>query len=124
MRLSDTQRLITGKVAPLGDFGRLLRKHNVDGPLLGGILLICGLGLVVLYSAVGESTRLLVNPGIEKVRLRSPVHAGQRVRMRATVTKVREIKGGAARASLHLVFEAEGEKRPAAFGDVLVVLYP
>ena len=61
MRLSDTQRLITGKVAPLGDFGRLLRKTHVDGPLLGGILLICGFGLVVLYSAVGESTRLLMN---------------------------------------------------------------
>ena len=61
MRLSDTQRLITGKVAPLGDFSRLLRKLHIDGPLLGGILLICGFGLVVLYSAVGESTRLLVN---------------------------------------------------------------
>ncbi|MBT8106876.1 MAG: rod shape-determining protein RodA [Gammaproteobacteria bacterium] len=61
MRLSDTQRLITGKVAPLGDFGRLLRKLRVDGPLLGGILMICALGLVVLYSAVGESTRLLMN---------------------------------------------------------------
>ena len=61
MRLTDTQRLITGKVAPLSDFGRLLRKLNVDGPLLGGILLICILGLVVLYSAVGESTRLLTS---------------------------------------------------------------
>jgi rod shape determining protein RodA len=61
MRLSDTQRLITGKVAPLGDFSRLLRKLHVDGPLLGGILLICGFGLVVLYSAVGESSRLLIN---------------------------------------------------------------
>ena len=71
-----------------------------------------------------KGLRLLVNPGIEKVRLRAPVRAGQRVRMRATVTKVREIQGGALRGSLHLVFEAEGEKRPAAFGDVLVVLYP
>ncbi|MDJ0813478.1 MAG: rod shape-determining protein RodA [Woeseiaceae bacterium] len=64
MRLSETQRLITGKVAPLGDFGRLIRKLNIDGPLLGGILLICALGLVVLYSAVGESTRLLMNQAI------------------------------------------------------------
>jgi acyl dehydratase len=71
-----------------------------------------------------KDARLLVNPGIEKVRLRSPVRAGQRVRLRATVTKVREIKGGGVRASLHMVFEVEGEKRPAAFGDVLVVLYP
>jgi acyl dehydratase len=71
-----------------------------------------------------KGARFLVNPGIEKVRLRSPVHAGDRVRMKVTVTKVREIKGGAARATLHMVFEVEGEKRPAAFGDVLVVLYP
>jgi rod shape determining protein RodA len=61
MRLSDTQRLVTGKVAPLGDVGRFLKRLRIDGPLLGGILLICALGLVVLYSAVGESTRLLIN---------------------------------------------------------------
>ena len=61
MRLSETQSLITGKVAPLGDVGRLLRRLHIDGPLLGGILLICGFGLVVLYSAVGESNRLLMN---------------------------------------------------------------
>ncbi|NIS91061.1 MAG: rod shape-determining protein RodA [Woeseiaceae bacterium] len=61
MRLSETQRLVTGKAAPLGNFGRLVRKLNVDGPLLGGLLLICGFGLVVLYSAVGEDSRLLFN---------------------------------------------------------------
>ncbi len=70
-----------------------------------------------------KGTRFMVNPGIEKVRLRSPVHAGDRIRMRGMVTKVREIKGGAVRATLHMVFEIEGEKRPAAFGDVLLVLY-
>ena len=61
MRLSDTQRLITGKAAALGDFGRVLRRLHIDGPLLGGILLICALGLVVLYSAVGEDMRLWLN---------------------------------------------------------------
>ena len=61
MRLSETQRLVARRVAPLGDFGRLLKGLNIDGPLLGGLLIICGLGLVVLYSAVGESTRLLMN---------------------------------------------------------------
>jgi acyl dehydratase len=71
-----------------------------------------------------EGARFLVNPGIERVRLRSPVYAGDRMRMKVTVTKVREIRGGAARATLHMVFEVEGRKRPAAFGDVLVVFYP
>lgn len=70
-----------------------------------------------------KGTRFMVTPGIEKVRLRSPVHAGDRVRMKGTVTKVREIKRGAVRATLHLIFEIEGEKRPAAFGDVQLVLF-
>ena len=38
-----------------------MRRFNLDGPLLGGLLLICALGLIVLYSAVGENMRLLVN---------------------------------------------------------------
>ncbi|MGD9603606.1 MAG: rod shape-determining protein RodA [Gammaproteobacteria bacterium] len=33
----------------------LLARFHVDGPLLGGVLLICALGLVVLYSASGQS---------------------------------------------------------------------
>jgi rod shape determining protein RodA len=61
MRSSDSQRLTTGKAAPLGEFARLMRRLNIDGPLLGGTLLICALGLVVLYSAVGENMRLWVN---------------------------------------------------------------
>ena len=61
MRLTDTSRFITGKVAPLTDFGRLMRQLNIDGPLLGGLLLISAFGLAVLYSAVGENLRLTVN---------------------------------------------------------------
>jgi len=61
MRLSDTQRLITGKTAPLGDFARAMRRLHIDGPLLGGLLLISALGLIVLYSAVGESMWLWMN---------------------------------------------------------------
>ena len=61
MRLTDTHRLVTSKVAPLTDFAGLMRRLHIDGPLLSGLLLICGLGLVVLYSAVGENMRLWLN---------------------------------------------------------------
>jgi rod shape determining protein RodA len=64
MRLSDSQRFLTPKAAPLSDFGRLLRRLHIDGPLFVGLALICGFGLVVLYSAVGESNRLLVNQAV------------------------------------------------------------
>ncbi|HEX7060324.1 MAG TPA: rod shape-determining protein RodA [Woeseiaceae bacterium] len=37
---------------------RLLRRLHLDGPLLGGILLLSGLGLFVLYSAVGDNVDL------------------------------------------------------------------
>ncbi|MDZ7770221.1 MAG: rod shape-determining protein RodA [Woeseiaceae bacterium] len=37
---------------------RLLRSLHIDGPLLGALLLICGFGLVVLYSAVGRNMDL------------------------------------------------------------------
>ncbi len=60
MRFSDTQRIFERKAAPLGDWSRLLRRLHIDGPLLGGLLLICGFGLVVLYSAVGERPDLLM----------------------------------------------------------------
>ncbi len=62
--LSDNQQLLTTRAAPLSDFARLIRRLHIDGPLLGGLLLICGLGLFVLYSAVGEDNRLLVNQAI------------------------------------------------------------
>jgi rod shape determining protein RodA len=61
MRLTDTHLLVSRKAAPLSDFTGVMRRLNIDGPLLSGLLLICALGLVVLYSAVGESMRLWLN---------------------------------------------------------------
>jgi rod shape determining protein RodA len=58
MRFSDTSRLVERRSAPLSDLARIMRRLNIDGPLLGGLLLTCGLGLVVLYSAVGEDMDL------------------------------------------------------------------
>jgi len=64
MALIDTQRLYVGRSAPLSSMARFLKGINVDGPLLGGLLLICAFGLAVLYSAVGESMRLTVNQAV------------------------------------------------------------
>ena len=58
MRFSDTSRLIERKAAPLSDLSRIMHRFNIDGPLLGALLLTSGLGLVVLYSAVGENMEL------------------------------------------------------------------
>lgn len=60
MRFRDTPRLTERKSAPLSDAARIMRRLHIDGQLLGALLLICGLGLVVLYSAVGEDMDLLL----------------------------------------------------------------
>lgn len=64
MRLSDTQRMFAPKHHSAFSFSSLIRNLNVDGPLLGGLLLICIFGLFVLYSAAGENSRLIINQSI------------------------------------------------------------
>lgn len=58
MRLSDTQWLIDGRGTGSGGLSGIFRRLNLDAPLLGGLLLICGFGLFVLYSAVSENIDL------------------------------------------------------------------
>ena len=71
-----------------------------------------------------KGASMLVNPGVERVRFRTPVRCGDRLRLRATLKKLRELPGGALRATVTIVFEVEGQRRPAAFGDALIVYYP
>lgn len=71
-----------------------------------------------------KGTRMIVNPGIEHMRLRAPVRCGDRVRLHATLKDLREIPGGAMRATITLQYEIEGQDRPAAFGDAALVYYP
>ncbi|MCI0401577.1 MAG: rod shape-determining protein RodA [Gammaproteobacteria bacterium] len=42
----------------------LLQRLHMDVPLLFPVILICGIGLVVLYSAAGQDTDLIVRQGI------------------------------------------------------------
>ena len=64
MRLNETHRFLSPRSAPLSNFAGLVRSLNIDGPLLGGILLISVFGLFVLYSASGENSQLLINQSV------------------------------------------------------------
>ena len=50
--------------APVRMGSRLLRDLKLDGPLLLLLVSICGIGLVVLYSAAGGGSSLLLRQGI------------------------------------------------------------
>ena len=64
MRLSETHRVFTPETTPMLGFAGLVRRMNIDVPLLGALLLICGFGLFVLSSAVGDNDRLLINQSV------------------------------------------------------------
>lgn len=71
-----------------------------------------------------EGVRMGVNYGLDKMRLPAPVLAGARVRLSAEIKDVREMPGGAARASFGLVFEVEGGTKPACTATAIYVYYP
>jgi len=64
IRLSKKQRIYSPRSSGAPSLSRLIRNLNIDIPLLGSLLLICGFGLFVLYSAAGESSVLLINQAI------------------------------------------------------------
>lgn len=69
---------------------------------------------IPMWSEILEVTdaSTLVNYGLDKVRFTSPVPAGSRIRLSATLTTVAEVKGG---YQLHVdgTIEIEGQERPA-----------
>jgi len=71
-----------------------------------------------------EGIRMGVNYGLDKMRLPAPVPAGARVRLTASIKDVREMPGGAARATFGLTFEVEGGTKPACSADAIYVYYP
>ena len=71
-----------------------------------------------------EGSKTAINSGIEKMRLSSPVLAGSRIRMSATITHARDLPGGAVRMVIRLNFEVEGSTRPACTASAIYVHYP
>ena len=71
-----------------------------------------------------RGARMIVNPGVDHIRLRAPVRCGDRIRMHATLKDLRDLPGGASRATITINFEIEGQRKPAAFGDAMLVYFP
>ena len=71
-----------------------------------------------------ENVGMTVNYGLEKMRLPAPVPSGKRVRMSGELKSVRELRGGAVRATYHLRFEVEGGSRPVCLADAIMFYFP
>ncbi len=73
-----------------------------------------------LFDVEGVTTKL--NYGLDKVRFTAPVPVGSKVRMRARIAEVAEVKGGA-QIKVEATIEIEGQERPAVVAEFLARFY-
>jgi acyl dehydratase len=66
----------------------------------------------------------VVNAGLERMKLASPVVVGARVRLSGEVRSAREMPGGGVRVALALRMEVEGSIKPACTAEAIYVYIP
>ncbi|HET9811068.1 MAG TPA: MaoC family dehydratase [Sphingomicrobium sp.] len=72
--------------------------------------------------AVPDSTRMIVNYGLDRVRFLAPVRSGKRVRGRFALDLVEEKAGGQILTRHSVTVEIEGEDKPALSAQWLTLL--
>ncbi len=106
------------------DVERAQRESPFKSTIAHGYLTVALTPVLLPELLVVEDCETVINTGIEKLRLSTPVLAGSRIRMSATVKDARKVPGGGVRAAFSIRFEVEGSKKPACHGVVTYVYYP
>ncbi|PJZ75729.1 MaoC family dehydratase [Leptospira neocaledonica] len=65
-----------------------------------------------------RNIKMGINYGMEKLRFLDPVKVGSKLRLRAELVELKDLRG-TARMTLKLSFEVEGAAKPAAIGEVI-----
>jgi acyl dehydratase len=127
--LEITQDRVNGFAEATGDHQwihvdpeRAAKEGPFGGPIAHGYLTVSL--APVLMSEIIEVTGInhAVNYGINKLRFPATVPVGAKLRVGAEVVEVKEPKDGSVQVVLKLVFEVEGQERPACVGE-FVYLY-
>ena len=106
------------------DVERAQRESPFKSTIAHGYLTVALTPVLLPELLLVENCEAVINTGIEKLRLSTPVLAGSRIRMAATVKATRKVPGGGARVSISIRFEVEGSKKPACHGIVTYVDFP
>lgn len=67
-----------------------------------------------------DNIAMALNYGYNKVRFITPVKVGAKIRARAEISSVEEVKGGAVQATMTTTVEIEGSEKPAAVVESIV----
>lgn len=105
------------------DVERARKESPFGGTVAHGYLtlsLIAGLSLGLGIVPVG--TKAALNYGLDKVRFLAPVMAGQRVRLRVTLTGFEEKGPGQYLMKASNTIEVEGSDKPALIAETLAMI--
>lgn len=101
---------------------RARRESPFGGPIAHGYYTL-SLAPYLLGNVMDvKEKKMGVNYGLNKLRFTAPVPIPSKVRVRATLATVEEIKGGV-QATFNLSFEVEGKDKPACVAEAIYRYY-
>ncbi len=104
------------------DVERAKRESPYGGPIAHGYYTISLAPVLVGQIFEVQEKKMGINYGLEKLRFPAPVPVGKKVRVKAVLTTLKEIKGGV-QAHLQLTFEVESQEKPACVAEVIYRYY-
>ena len=106
------------------DVERAQRESPFKSTIAHGYLTVALAPVLLPKLLIVGDCRTVINTGIEKLRFSTPVLAGSRIRMSATVKDTHKVPGGGVRATISIRFEVEGSEKPACHGVIIYVYSP
>jgi len=105
------------------DVERSKRESPFGGPIAHGYLSLSLVATMIMeLGVVPPDAATALNYGLDKVRFITPVKAGARVRLRASLDSAEQQSGGRMMLKLNSTLEIEGETKPALIAEVLCML--
>ena len=106
------------------DVERARRESPFGETIAHGYLTVALIPVLMPELLRVEGVSMVVNSGIDRIRLQAPVPAGGQIRLSAEIKNVRELASGAARVGISVRFEVKDVTKPACTGEVIYVYYP
>ena len=105
------------------DVERATKEGPFGGPIAHGYLTLALAPMLLQELIHVEGCSRIINSGMDGVKFKAPVRAGARVRLVATVDRVKVIRGQMAHTTLGAKFEIENETKPALIGSLTYVYF-
>lgn len=105
------------------DVERCLRESPYKAPIAHGYLILSLLPAMFESSVRVDGIAMTVNYGLDRVRMPSPVIAGQRIRGRLVLERLEAVAGGM-QAHWSATIEVENSAKPACVAQMLARYYP